>query len=137
MLASWSKAAALKALKDPNVSKAKKILHYTKMNYITVPSVSLTSDVSNIDVYAVCYNENQTDLAAVQELVFNNKNTPEAKYSIVKYQDASMTLLQRYSTAGVLENITDSVNNHVYLVSLIDGETNALNETMKKTVKLN
>lgn len=107
------------------------------MNYITVPSVSLTSDVSNIDVYAVCYNENQTDLAAVQELVFNKKNTPEAKYSIVKYQDASMTLLQRYSTAGVLENITDSVNNHVYLVSLIDGETNALNETMKKTVKLN
>lgn len=105
------------------------------MNYITVSDVSLTSDVSNVDVYAVCYNENQTDLAAVQELVFNNKNTAGAKYSIVKYQDAPMTLLQRYSTAGVLENVTGA-DNHVYLVSLIEGETNALNETMKKTVKL-
>jgi len=106
------------------------------MNYITVSGVNLTSDVSNIDVYAVCYNESQeADLAAVQEFVFNNKNTPDSKYSIVKYQPGlDMTLLQRYSTGGVLENVSND-NNHVYLVSLIDGETNALNETMK-TVKL-
>lgn len=106
------------------------------MNYVTVSDVNLTSDVSNIDVYAVCYSENQEDLAVVQEFVFNNKNTLESKYSIVKYQQgADMTLLQRYAAGGVLENVVD-VNNHVYLVSLIDGETNALNETMKKTVKL-
>lgn len=105
------------------------------MNYITVSNVELASNVSNIDVYAVCYNSD-ANIEAVQEFVFNNKNKPESKYSIVKYQDAPMTLLQRYSIGGVLENVVDNVNNHVYLVSLIDGETNALNETMKKTVKL-
>jgi hypothetical protein len=105
------------------------------MNYITVSGVSLTLDVSNIDVYAVCYNENQTNLAAVHEFVFNNKDIPGSKYSIVKYQNTPMTLLQRYSTGGVLENVSGT-GNHVYLVSLIDGETNALNETMKTVLKI-
>lgn len=106
------------------------------MNYIQVSNVNVNTAVSNIDVYAVCYNENQTDLAAVQEFVFNEKDKPETKYSIVKYQTGSdMTLLQRYSTGGVLENVSGA-DNHVYLVSLIDGETDALNETMKNTVEL-
>ena len=105
------------------------------MNYIQVSNVDVNTAISNIDVYAVCYEDNQTDLAAVQEFVFNEKDKPETKYSIVKYQGVPMTLLQRYSTEGGLENVI-SENNHVYLVSLIDGETNALNETMKTVLKI-
>lgn len=110
------------------------------MNYIKVSSdVSLNDlNVSNIDLYAVCYNEDQpnNDLASVQEFVFNNKDTPGSKYSIAKYTEGSdMILLQRYTSAGERENVSDT-NNHVYLVSLIDGETNALNETMKTVLKL-
>ena len=111
------------------------------MNYIKVSSdVSLNDlNVSNIDLYAVCYNEDQpnNDLASVQEFVFNNKDTPGSKYSIAKYTEGSdMILLQRYTSNGERENITGEIDNHVYLVSLIDGETNALNETMKTVLKL-
>jgi len=109
------------------------------MNYIQVSSNVLLNDlnVSNIDVYAVCYKDIQTDLAVVQEFVFNNKDTPGSKYSIAKYTEGSdMILLQRYtSAAGDRENVSGT-DNHVYLVSLIDGETNALNETMKTVLKL-
>ena len=104
------------------------------MNYIQLSNVNInTKGVSNVDTYMVCYNEDQSDLANVQSFVFNNKDNLDAKYSIVK---SDMTLLQRYSTDGVLENITTDANNHVYLVSLIDGETNALNETMKHVIKI-
>ena len=95
-----------------------------------------TKGVSNVDVYAVCYKENQSNLVAVQEFVYNEKDKPSTKYSIVKrIGNENMTLLQRYTQDGNLENVTAN-HNHVYLVSLIGGETNALNETMKHTIKI-
>jgi len=108
------------------------------MNYIDIELSDMdTKGVSNVDVYAVCYKENQSNLVAVQEFVFNEKDKPSTKYSIVKRIDNAMTLLQRYTPDGNLENVTDTANhNHVYLVSLIGGETNALNETMKHTIKV-
>ena len=106
------------------------------MNYIKVSNVSISSNVSNIDLYAVCYTEDQSNIASVQEFVFNEKGKQETTYSIVKYTEGfDMILLQRYTSTGVRENVSGNYN-HVYLVSLINGETNALNETMKTVLKL-
>ena len=105
------------------------------MNYIKVSDVSISSDVSNIDLYAVCYTEDQSNIASVQEFVFNEKGKQETMYSIVQYTGSDMILLQRYTSNGERENVSGNYN-HVYLVSLINGETNALNETMKTVLKL-
>ena len=107
------------------------------MNYIKVSDVFISSDVSNIDLYAVCYTEDQSNIASVQEFVFNEKGKQETKYYIVQYteEEPDMILLQRYTSNGERENVSGN-DNHVYLVSLINGETNALNETMKTVLKL-
>ena len=106
------------------------------LHYLTV-TPSFEYAVSNIDTYAVCFSEEQTD-ANIASVVYNNRES--SPHSIVSCLSGEpLTLLQRYTDLlGNVENIANDMNNHVYMVSLIDATktSDARNVTMKQVVKL-
>jgi hypothetical protein len=106
------------------------------VNYITV-NPSFTPTVSNVDVYAVCFNADQ-DHANVSEFVYNQKGNFNHSIKLATSGN-SLNLLQRHTDlSGNVENISNDLDNHVYLVSLVDvtKESDALNETMKEVYKM-
>lgn len=103
------------------------------LNYITV-TPDFTYEVSNVETYVVAFSSAQNE-SEVASFVFQNKgNFP---YSIIPVTTGiPVNILQRHTDmVSTVEHVTES-NDHVYLVSLIVGDSNARNETMKQVIKI-
>lgn len=104
------------------------------LNYITVtPEFDYT--VSNVETYVVAFNYEPNSESNVASFVYTHKgNFP---YSIIPVTTGiPVNILQRHTDmVGEVEHVTGS-GAHVYLVSLIDGDSNARNETMKQVLKI-
>jgi hypothetical protein len=105
------------------------------LNYITV-TPDFTYAVSNVETYVVAFNYEPSD-SEVASFVYQNKGN-DFDYSIISVDPvtlAPVNILQRHTNTGAVEHVTGS-DTHLYLVSLIDGVSDARNETMKQVLKI-
>jgi hypothetical protein len=103
------------------------------LNYITV-TPDFTYAVSNVETYVVAFNYEPSD-SEVASFVYQNKGN-DFDYSIIQVTTGNpVNILQRHTNTGAVEHVTGS-DTHLYLVSLIDGVSDARNETMKQVLKI-